>query len=199
MFTGIVQGRGMIDGVSSHSDGVRIAISTTELDLSDLVVGASVAVNGVCLTALDIGTHSFQAQLSAETLARSAGLDRRGAVNLERSLRVGDPLDGHWVLGHVDGIGEVVEVFAGVAEHRLRVRLPRDLARFCAVKGSIAVHGVSLTLNEVSEDEFAVNLIPHTAAVTTLGAVGVGDRLNIEVDPIARYCERLLAQRGVLR
>jgi len=185
MFTGIVQGVGRI---------VRLApleIQSNGLDLSGVAVGDSIAVQGVCLTVTGLTPRSFTADVSAETLKVTTGLDRPGEVNLEKSLALGDSLGGHLVAGHVDGVGEVIDCLDG----KLRIRLPRELARYVARKGSICVDGVSLTVNAVDRDLFEAFLIPHTRAVTTLGRLAPGARVNLEVDLIARYVERILAAR----
>ena len=182
MFTGIVQAVGKI---------VRVAPLEVEcpgLDLSNVAVGDSIAVQGVCLTVTSLTGKGFSADVSAETLRRTSGLERPGEVNLEKSLALGDALGGHLVSGHVDGVGEVVSRDDGV----LRFRLPKDLAKFVARKGSICVDGVSLTVNRVENDSFEVNLIPHTLEVTTLGRLQKGSRVNLEVDLVARYVERML-------
>ncbi len=195
MFTGIIAAVGKISRVESAKSGLRLAIDAGKLGLSDLKVGDSVAVNGACLTVVRRGRKSFDVDVSRETLRCTAGLDKPGEVNLEKSLRLSDRLDGHLVLGHVDGVGNIVR-FEAVGENRLlRVRVPADLARYIVRKGSIAVHGVSLTVNAVRGAEFEVNLIPHTLAATTLRRLEVGDRVNLEVDPLARYAERLLRRR----
>ncbi len=195
MFTGIIAAVGKISRVESAKGGLRLAIDAGKLGLSDLKVGDSVAVNGACLTVVRRGRKSFDVDVSRETLRCTAGLDKPGEVNLEKSLRLSDRLDGHLVLGHVDGVGKIVR-FEAVGENRLlRVRVPADLARYIVRKGSIAVHGVSLTVNAVRGAEFEVNLIPHTLAATTLRRLEVGDRVNLEVDPLARYAERLLRRR----
>jgi len=192
MFTGIIAAVGKISRVESARGGLRLAIDAGELDLRDLNVGDSVAVNGTCLTVVKQGKKSFGVDVSRETLRCTAGLDKPGEVNLEKALRLSDRLDGHLVLGHVDGVGKVVR-FEAVGENRLlRVRVPADLARYIARKGSIAVHGVSLTVNAARGAVFEVNLIPHTLAATTLKDLRTGDRVNLEVDPLARYAERLL-------
>ena len=195
MFTGIVQKTGRIASVTPHGDGLRLAVDGGAQALAGVAVGDSVAINGCCLTvvALDGAKLSFDA--SAETLSCTAGLDRPGQVNLETALRLSDPLGGHLVSGHVDGVGTVVG-FAPVGEREdgsrtLTVDAPQALARFIAAKGSIAVDGVSLTVNDVAGPRFQANLIPHTLAVTTLGRLHTGARVNLEVDLIARYLARL--------
>ena len=195
MFTGIVAALGRVAALTPCAGGARIDIEAKGIDLAAVSEGDSIAVNGVCLTALRPQAGGFGAELSAETLRLSCGFELGALVNLELALRFGDRLDGHLVLGHVDGVGQVRELEADGDNCRLRVALPRELARYCARKGSITVHGVSLTINRVDHESFEVNLIPHTRAVTNLGALRVGDQVNLEVDPIARYLERLLAAR----
>jgi riboflavin synthase len=171
---------------------VRLLVDSGRLGLRDVSVGDSITVNGACLTVVKRGKKSFSVDVSRETLRVTAGLDREGDVNLEKALRLSDKLDGHLVLGHVDGVGKVMKAERIGASRLLRVRAPASLARYIARKGSIAVDGVSLTVNAVRGAEFEVNLIPHTLAVTTLKALSAGDRVNLEVDPLARYAERLL-------
>ena len=195
MFTGIIAAVGEISRVESAKGGLRLAIDAGELGLGALKVGDSVAVNGACLTVVKRGKKSFGVDVSRETLRCTAGLDKRGEVNLEKALRLSDRLDGHLVFGHVDGVGEVVRLQAAGKSRLLRVRAPAGLARYIARKGSIAVHGVSLTVNAVRGAEFEVNLIPHTLAATTLKHLRSGDRVNLEVDPLARYAERLLGKK----
>jgi riboflavin synthase len=195
MFTGIVAAVGRISRVESAKGGVRLSIDAGKLGLRGVAVGDSIAVNGACLTVVKRAKKSFGVEVSRETLRCTAGLDRVGEINLENSLRLSDRLDGHFVLGHVDGIGKVTRFEPAGASRLLRVRAPAGLARYIARKGSIAVHGVSLTVNAVRGAEFEVNLIPHTLAVTTLGRLRKGDRVNLEVDPLARYAERLLRRK----
>ncbi|HLQ02818.1 MAG TPA: riboflavin synthase [Burkholderiales bacterium] len=195
MFTGIIAAVGKISRVESGRGGLRLAIDAGELGLSDVAVGDSIAVNGVCLTVVKGGKKSFGVDVSRETLRCTAGLDKPGEVNLEKALRLSDRLDGHLVSGHVDGVGKVTRFEPAGSSRLLRVRTPAGLARYIARKGSIAVHGVSLTVNAVRGAEFEVNLIPHTLAATTLRHLRVGDRVNLEVDPLARYAERLLRRK----
>jgi riboflavin synthase len=183
MFTGIVQAVGKIVRVSP------LEVQCPGLGLSDVAVGASIAVQGVCLTVTSLTGKGFTADVSAETLRLTAGLDRPGEVNLEKSLKLGAEIGGHLVTGHVDGVGEVVSRDGGVVQ----VKLPGELSRYVARKGSICVDGVSLTVNRVDGDTFEVNLIPHTLEVTTLGRLRKGAAVNLEVDLIARYVERMLA------
>ena len=193
MFTGIVQSVGRIASVTPRTEGVRLAVDAGIFAEGDIAVGDSVALNGCCLTVVAIDGPTLRFDVSAETLRCTAGLDARGAVNLEKALRLSDRLGGHLMSGHVDGVG-VVEQVSAVAEEGsvlLYVVAPGELARFVAPKGSIAVDGVSLTVNAVDGRRFSVNLIPHTLAVTTLAALRAGARVNLEVDLIARYLERL--------
>jgi riboflavin synthase len=192
MFTGIVAAVGRIERVQPRERGLRLVIDAGALDLGDVAVGDSIAVNGCCLTVVARTGTRFEADVSQETIDCTVGLAAPGEVNLEKSLRLADRLGGHLLTGHVDGVGEVI-AFEPVGEsHRLVVRAPAALARYIARKGSIAVQGVSLTVNRVDGAEFEVNLIPHTLSVTTLGALKPGARANLEVDLIARYVERML-------
>jgi riboflavin synthase len=183
MFTGIVQAVGRIVRVEP------LEIECGGLDLGDVAVGDSICVQGVCLTVTARARGGFTADVSAETRRVTTGLDRAGEVNLEKSLALGDKLGGHLVAGHVDGVGEVVRFHDGV----LQVEAPRELARYVARKGSVTIDGVSLTVNRVDGELFEVQLIPHTLEVTTLGRLKAGAKVNLEVDLIARYVERLLA------
>jgi len=185
MFTGIVQAVGKILRTNP------LEIDCAGLDLADVTVGDSICVQGVCLTVTATRPRGFTADVSQETLRVTTGLDRPGAVNLEKSLALGGKLGGHLVTGHVDGVGEVVKFSNGF----LQVRVPEALARYVARKGSICVDGVSLTVNRAEGDSFEVNLIPHTLEVTTLSRLAPGVRVNLEVDLIARYVERMLAAR----
>jgi riboflavin synthase len=195
MFSGIVAAIGRIDRVERRGGGLRLAIDAGTLPLRDVAVGDSIAVGGVCLTVVGRRRRGFSVDVSQETLRCTAGLDRAGQVNLENALRLSDRLGGHWVSGHVDGVGKVTRFEAKGASRLLRVRAPKGLVRYIARKGSIAVNGVSLTVNAVRGAEFEVNLIPHTLAATTFGNLRVGDRVNLEVDLLARYADRLLRRR----
>jgi riboflavin synthase len=195
MFSGIIAAVGEVSRVEPAKGGLRLAIEAGGLALSDVSIGDSIAINGACLTVVKRGKKTFSVDVSRETLRCTAGLDRTGEVNLEKALRLSDRLDGHLVLGHVDGVGKVTKVERVGANRLLRVRSPASLARYIARKGSIAVQGVSLTVNAVRGAEFEVNLIPHTLAATTLKDLSAGDRVNLEVDPLARYAERLLRRR----
>ncbi len=195
MFTGIVQDVGRIESAQARGGDLRLRVHCPRLDLTRVADGDSIAVQGCCLTALDIRDGSFAADLSRETLSLTTLGDLKpgATVNLEPALRAGDPLGGHLVSGHVDGIATVAEVGGDARSVRVLVEVPAGLARFIAPKGSVALDGVSLTVNEVEARRFGVNLIPHTQAVTTLGRLKPGSRLNIEIDLVARYLARLLA------
>lgn len=191
MFTGIIQAVGQIEQVSPAGQDVKLQINAAGMDLSDVQVGDSIAVNGVCLTATDLAPTHFHAHVSRETLNCTVGLDSVRMVNLEKALRYSDRLGGHLVSGHVDGIGQIVRLEAAGECMLLSVRAPHFLSRYIAVKGSIAIDGVSLTVNTVEHDTFNVNLIPHTLVMTSLKSLGVGSRVNLEIDLIARYVERM--------
>jgi riboflavin synthase len=198
MFTGIVQDVGRIVSLERRAGDVRLRIAVTNLRLDHTAPGDSIAVSGVCLTALDLektaGAQSFAADVSNETLSLTTlgALSVGSRVNLEPALRAGDALGGHLVSGHVDGLGEVLSIESDARSVRMRFGCPPALARYFARKGSVAIDGVSLTVNEVGSADFGVNLIPHTQTVTTLGEFTVGRKVNLEVDQVARYVERLL-------
>lgn len=193
MFSGIIADIGRIANAADRDGGLRLTIETHALGLSDVQLGDSIAVNGVCLTVVAIKGDAFTVDVSRETLDCTVGLDAQGApVNLEKALRLSDRLGGHLVSGHVDGVGEVV-AFDDLGESwKLVIRAPQVLAKFIAIKGSITVNGVSLTINQVSGREFALNLIPHTLQMTNLKDLTAGSRVNLEVDLIARYVERMM-------
>ncbi|MBT9515308.1 MAG: riboflavin synthase [Methyloversatilis discipulorum] len=197
MFSGIVAAVGRITRIDPLEQGLRLTVDTAGLGLDDVALGDSIAHNGVCLTVIGIDGRNAQFDVSKETLNCTAGLDAPGEVNLEKALRLSDRLGGHLVSGHVDGVG-TVRSFERVGEsHELVIVAPKPLARYIARKGSITVQGVSLTVNRVAdvEDgcEFSINLIPHTVQVTTLGSLKAGSRVNLEIDLIARYAERMMA------
>ena len=196
MFTGIVTALGTVRELAPLGGGrdMRLTIAAPWADTGTIPVGASIACSGCCLTAVAVGPVWFAVQASAETLAHTTlGTWRVGTrVNLERALRVGDELGGHLVSGHVDGVAEAVAAEAENESTRWRFRVPAGLARFVAPKGSVAVDGISLTVNEVDGAVFGVNIIPHTAAVTTFGLLTPGSKVNIEIDLLARYVARLL-------
>jgi riboflavin synthase len=195
MFTGIVTALGSVRAITALGEAadLRLTIAASWTDTASIPLGASISCSGCCLTAVQVATGWFAVDVSAETLSRTT-LGRWGVgtrVNLERSLRLGDELGGHLVSGHVDGVGEVRSATPEHGSVRFAFRVPCDLARFIAVKGSIAVDGVSLTVNEVTDDTFGVNVIPHTAAVTSFGTLRPGDAVNLEIDMLARYVARL--------
>jgi riboflavin synthase len=194
MFTGIVQDVGRILTLERRGGDVRLRIAVDRLSLAAARAGDSIAVSGVCLTALEIDAQGFSADVSNETLSLTTlgALEVGSRVNLEPALKAGEALGGHLVSGHVDGLGEVLEVCADARSVRMRFGCPSSLARYFARKGSVAIDGVSLTVNDVGPTEFSVNLIPHTQEVTTLGEFAPGRRVNLEVDQVARYVERLL-------
>ena len=197
MFSGIVAAVGRITRIDPLEQGVRLTVDTAGLGLDDVALGDSIAHNGVCLTVIGLDGRNAQFDVSKETLNCTAGLDAPGEVNLEKALRLSDRLGGHLVSGHVDGVG-TVRSFERVGEsHELVIVAPKPLARYIARKGSITVQGVSLTVNRVTdvEDgcEFSINLIPHTVQATTLGSLKAGSRVNLEIDLIARYAERMMA------
>ena len=191
MFTGIVTDVGRVRAVRETNRDRRFEIETA-FDLSTLDIGASVSHAGCCLTVVEKGADWFAVEVSGETLSLTTldGWKEGRRMNLERAARVGDELGGHIVSGHVDGVGEVISVESEGGSHRVRIRAPRPLHRFIAPKGSITVEGVSLTVNEVEDDVFGVNLIPHTWDVTTLGELKPGSRVNLEIDMLARYLAR---------
>jgi riboflavin synthase len=197
MFTGIVQDVGRIESTTPSGGDLRLLIGH-HLDTARLKIGDSVCVQGCCLTATQVQGRTFAADVSRETLALTTlgELTAGAAVNLEPALRAGEALGGHLVSGHVDGVAQVLAVSSDARSQRLLIGVPTPLARYLAPKGSVTVDGVSLTINEVEDGTFGVNIIPHTQAVTTLGGLTVGRRVNLEVDQLARYIERLLPSVG---
>ena len=205
MFTGIITDIGRVVAVERSGDsGDMRARIQTGYDTSGIDIGASIASDGVCLTVVDLGPDWYAVDISGETLARTnldqwaqhAGAEGR-AVNLERALRVGDELGGHIVSGHVDGLAEIIAMAPEGDSLRVTLRAPESLARFIAPKGSVALNGTSLTVNEVDGTDFGVNLIPHTREVTNWSDVALGDRVNLEIDTLARYVARLAETGGV--
>ncbi|NPT42090.1 riboflavin synthase [Paraburkholderia sp. 1N] len=201
MFTGIVAAVGRIESVkplgTDGDAGVRLNVEAGGLDLEDVQLGDSITIQGACMTVVEKAAHSFEVDVSRESLNCTVGLGEPGEVNLEKALRAHDRLGGHIVSGHVDGLGTVTR-FAPVGEsHELRVLAPREIGRYLAFKGSITVNGVSLTVNSVNDRddgcEFSINLIPHTVQVTSLRNLREGSPVNLEIDLIARYVERMLS------
>lgn len=202
MFTGIIQATGAIVRAEELGFGKRLTIEAPELGLDDVAIGDSIAINGACMTVTGKTARNFSIDVSAESLSKTAGLDRLGEVNLEKGMRLGDRIDGHLVSGHVDGTGQIVAFDQHGESYVLIIDAPAEMAKYLAYKGSVTVDGVSLTVNRVedlSQDgvrtacRFWINLIPHTIEVTTLRYFKPGQRVNLEIDLIARYCERMLA------
>lgn len=194
MFTGIIESLGSITSVSPAGGDVRLTVDVGELDMSDVQLGDSIAVNGVCLTAIEFDSKSFSADVSNETLALTSlqQLKPGSEVNLEKALTPHTRLGGHLVSGHVDGLGEVSGLEQDARSVRLRITAPEELKRYIASKGSITVDGTSLTVNDIDDREFGLNIVPHTQQRTIIKHYSVGTRVNLEVDLIARYLERLL-------
>jgi riboflavin synthase len=203
MFTGLVQGIARVVEVAplAADGGVRLTVDASAVPAFQARIGDSIALNGACMTVTALDGARFAVDVSKESLSKTAGLDAPGDVNVETSLALGDVLGGHLVAGHVDGVGEVVRLTPVGESWELVVRAPRSLAKYVATKGSIAVNGVSLTVNRVDDTpagcEFSINVIPHTHRVTTLGRLAAGARVNLEADLVARYVERMLSlERG---
>lgn len=200
MFTGIIQAIGKVREPEPLGDGVRLTIYAPGLGLDTVRVGDSIAVNGACMTVIEVSEKEFKVDVSAESLSKTTGLDTFGEVNLEKAMRLGDTLDGHLVSGHVDGVGQVESMDKVAESYRLVIRAPRTLSPYLAYKGSVTVNGVSLTINKVEDTAMdtliEINLIPHTVEVTTLKLLKSGMYVNLEIDTIARYVERMLALRN---
>lgn len=198
MFTGIIIATGRIVSTADRGGDIELGIEVPGLDLSRTAMGDSVCVQGVCLTVTRLDGTQFRADVSRETLAKTTlgSLKNGSRVNLEPSLKAGDPLGGHLVSGHVDAVGELVSIAEEARSRRLQFELPEGLMRFVAPKGSICIDGVSLTVNEVEGRRFGVNIIPHTYQVTTLGELAPGSHVNVEIDVIARYLDRLMQRSG---
>jgi len=194
MFTGIIQAVGKIESIEMQGIDRRLRIDAASLDMEDVQLGDSIAVNGVCLTAIEHGTHGFTVDVSAETLKHTTlgTMDAGMRVNLEKALTLSTRLGGHLVSGHVDGVGEVTERRSEARCVRFGIQAPAALIRYIAMKGSICMDGVSLTVNAINSTQFYLNIVPHTLQATTLGELRPGNRVNLEVDLIARYLERLL-------
>ena len=201
MFSGIIAAVGRIAELTPRNDGtptVRLTVEAGLLTLDDVAQGDSIACNGVCLTVVDKQQNNFFVDVSPETLSCTVGLAAPGPINLEKALRLADRLGGHLVSGHVDGVGEVLR-FDPIGDNRLlEIRAPEALAKYIARKGSVTVNGVSLTTNTVSGAVFSINLIPHTLEATTLGTLSAGTQVNLEIDLIARYVERMLTPSDVV-
>ncbi|HEY5804635.1 MAG TPA: riboflavin synthase [Lysobacter sp.] len=197
MFTGIIEGMGRLAGTENRGGDVRLTVDVGTLEFDSVRLGESIAVNGVCLTVVDFDATTFAADASTETLSLTTlgALEPGAALNLERAMRPTDRLGGHLVSGHVDGVGSVAAITEDARAQRWRFNAPAQLLRYIAKKGSICVDGVSLTVNEVDAGGFEVALIPHTVAHTAFAQTGVGDAVNLEIDLVARYVERLLAGR----
>lgn len=191
MFTGIITAVGRVGAVARKSGGLRLRIESGGLRLGDVAVGDSISVNGICLTVVVRKARSFEADVSQETLDCTSGFNLGARVNLEKSLRLADRVGGHFVSGHVDGVGTVGRVAPAGGNRVMAVKAPAALAKYIARKGSITLSGVSLTVNAMKGTEFTVNLIPHTLAKTNLGELRTGGKVNLEVDLLARYAERL--------
>ena len=196
MFTGIIQSKGNIKEIISSREGARLKINTNTLDLIDSKVGDSIAVDGVCLTVTQLSGDGFAADVSNETLACTtfSGLKQEQEVNLEKSLRANQGIDGHLVSGHVDGIGSVSSVEKDGDSLRIQIEAQNDIVKYIAKKGSVCINGVSLTVNRVVKNIFDVNIVPHTLSATTLADLSLNSNVNLEIDQIARYVERLLSQ-----
>ena len=205
MFTGIIESIGHIQTVTplgTDNAGFRLAVHAPALDFSDVKLGDSIAIQGACMTVVAMADHTFHVDVSQESLSKTVGLNQSGEVNLEKAMRLSDRVGGHLVSGHVDGLGSVVE-FEPVGESwHLQIRAPQLLAGFFAYKGSVTVNGVSLTVNQVDdlqsgECEIHINLIPHTLQMTTLKHLKAGSSVNLEIDQIARYCERIVKRMSL--
>lgn len=206
MFTGIIESIGQIKSIQSLGDGaagVRLEVHAPTLDFSDIKLGDSIAIQGACMTAVQLNDQTFWVDVSRESLNKTVGLNRTGEVNLEKAMRLSDRVGGHLVSGHVDGLGEVVD-FSQIGESwHLQIRAPKALACYFAYKGSVTVNGVSLTVNQVDDladgaCDIHINLIPHTVEMTTLKHLQAGAPVNLEIDQIARYCERILKTTNLL-
>lgn len=194
MFTGIIESVGKIVNIEQIEGDARYTIDTNQLDMSDVKLGDSIACNGVCLTAIELHKHAYVADVSAESLkVTTLGSVQVGTkVNLEKALRLQDRLGGHLVSGHVDGVGKIVSITQEARSWRYKVKAPADLAKYIAQKGSICINGISLTINTVERDVFDVNIVPHTKKETTINELIIGSQVNLEVDLLARYLERML-------
>ncbi len=200
MFTGIIETMGKVTAIDHRGDDIALTVHSTVLDFSDVNQGDSIAVNGVCLTTVTVSEQQFSADVSVETLARTTFRDLKvgTVVNLEKALTLQSRLGGHLVSGHIDGVGEVLSLQDDGRSVRFRIRAPKGLAKYIAEKGSICIEGISLTVNAVDDSEFEVNIVPHTMEETTMHYFKTGTRVNLEVDLLARYLERLLTGEAAL-
>jgi riboflavin synthase len=200
MFTGIIQAQGNIQEIRISNKGAVFVLNSNSLDLSDISIGDSIAVNGVCLTVIQLDNNSFSADVSQETLNCStfSQLEKGQSINLEKSLRLDQGIDGHLVSGHVDGVGEVISLRKEGECAHLKIKVVNDLSKYIAKKGSICINGVSLTVNSVEDDIFDVNIVPHTLSATNLAELIENSRVNIEVDIIARHVEQLISHKSSL-
>ncbi len=194
MFTGIIQALGTIKSIDASAKGATLEFQTNDMDFSTVDIGDSIAINGVCLTAIEVGSNSFKADLSQETLDCTifSDLDVGSNINMEKALRLNQGIDGHLVSGHVDGIAKVSDKYPEGDSVRFKISTPHSLVKYIARKGSVCLNGVSLTVNDIDGDEFGINIVPHTLSATTLGELEIGSSINLEVDIIARHLEQLL-------
>ena len=194
MFTGIIQAKGRVKDITHPDKGAVFVFNADSLDMSSISIGDSIAVNGVCLTVVDLCDNDFSADVSQETLDRTIfdKMQKGQNVNLEKSLRLNQGIDGHLVSGHVDGIGKVDSIYTEGESTRINIIIGQNLEKYVAKKGSICINGVSLTVNSIENNIIGVNIVPHTFAVTTFGELEVGARVNIEIDIIARHLEKLI-------
>jgi len=201
MFTGIIQAQGNIKEIRSSNKGAVFVLNSNSLDLSLVSIGDSIAVNGVCLTVTQLDDNSFSADISQETLSCTTfSQSKKGqSVNLEKSLRLDQGIDGHIVSGHVDGVGKVTSITIESESTRMKIKVDDNLVKYIAKKGSICINGVSLTVNEIDSNVFGVNIVPHTFSVTTLDELKVNSQVNIEIDIIARHIEQLLNHKTSAR
>ena len=192
MFTGIITAVGQIKSAQAKGDGLQLLLEVPAGYLDDVALGDSIAIQGACMTATQIKGNTFALDISRESLSKTVGLDRIGPVNLEKALRLNDRLGGHLVSGHVDGVGKVIDRKPDGRSIRFNIKAPDELAKYIAEKGSICINGISLTVNDVSGAVFSVNIVPHTLKETTLNDAALGTLVNLEVDLLARYMERLM-------
>ena len=198
MFSGIITEIGIITDIIPLAGGLRLTFyAPLSFNLADVVIGDSIAVSGICLTVIAKDAQHFSADVSRETLNCTVGLNTLSEVNLEKALRLADRLGGHLVTGHVDGLGEIIHFSPSGESYELVIRAPQELAKYIARKGSITVNGVSLTVNRIALSDFSINLIPHTLTATTLKNLSVGSKVNLEVDLIARYVEKMIFSKTV--